>query len=189
MATPRKDKVKALAALVGSEADVETQLALATEATKALEKAGIAFKEASDPEPEKPVEDVEEETEDVEVESDDQVMEMEVDDALVKEIAKAVDVTSRVKEAMDSVLPVLEAQIQKMVEKAINDNVDKLMGTKEQIAKEVLGGRITLRPYVASQAAGNVVSEGTKEAAQKAKTDKDKRDVVGGVVKLMLSGQ
>jgi hypothetical protein len=133
-------------------------------------------------------EDSEEDTlvESEEFDTDEGEFEMELDEDAVKALISQIPVESAVKEAIGS--KDFQSSLRKVVAQELKSILPGLMqamlGTKEEIAKEALTGRITLKPYVPSQATDNLVDMG-----EKGKKEPETPDVVAAVVSNMLSGQ
>ena len=196
MAKVTEEKMEALKAFVGEE-NAEAIVADAEEYTKALEKAGAEFKEKADGDSEEGEEEDEEEAEKTEEkEADENVMELELDEDLMKEIASHVDVTDAVKEAvgqaLKEMLPSMLATYTTVIEDKVKEVVEEAnLNSAEDIVQKAITGRLHLKPFTASKDAGNVIPEGQKDAfeeEQKTKGTKGNEvSVVGRVVQRMLS--
>lgn len=175
-------KSNALAELVGDEL-AETMLAEALKATEALEQAGVAHKEEDEEEGDKAggsskkkkknpfvkkVVDEEEEDDEEErkkreeeeedAKSTDDLFELELDEPLLKEIAKHASQYIEVPgtKEIESLLEGFKEEIIKVVAKVIPALI---LSSKEEVVQEALSGRLVLKPYVASKDNGNVTTE------------------------------
>lgn len=131
--------------------------------------------------------DYEEYFEEDEKEFEEEEWEMELDSDAIDAIASQVPVEQAVKEAFgtkDFQLALRKVVAQEL-KGALPNLLQAMLGTKEEIAKEALTGRITLKPYSPSQAADNVVDLGEKAK----KTEPETPDIVASVVSNMLRGQ
>lgn len=164
MAGLDEGKMKALVDLVGKEV---AEAALASTGTKSDDLEVVAdFKEDATV-----VTAI-----DTTAEGDDQAWEIEVDDDFLAEVAKRVpsagteeDVIAGVKTLLDDFQKTTLAEVAKLIADSV--------GTKEQLVKDAIAGRIALRPYTASKDNGNVMEGDALLEAQKAKDKRLPRDM------------
>lgn len=215
----RREKADGLAALIGSE-DAEAILHEAESETTRLEQKGIKHKEApvakADAETEEEEVEVEAEVEvetDTETETgadaskeDSAVYELELDDTVVAEIASKVAGSKEFKASIVKVVKAALAESVKELKKSIlteavaaakeatEDSVDD---HKERVVKQVLSGKVKLRPYVASKAKESVVDDDDVELGEEDKDDDGKTsqvrqlpggEIVHNVVTSFMSG-
>jgi hypothetical protein len=204
MAKVTKEKREALAELVGED-NAKAIIEDAEELTKALEGAGVEFKEEKVEEGESEDEEMEEEESDEEEEgkkeeASDRVMEIEMDEDLMKEIAQHVDVSGPVstaveqalKEMLPKALDGLFGELKTAIEGSVKETVQQAsLDSAESIVQQAISGTLRLKPFTASKDNGNVIPADEKEQfeeEQKArKTDKEPADPVARVVQGMLS--
>lgn len=197
------EKKNALAALVGQELADKT-LTDAEKASSILEQAGIEFKEddneAVEETAEEEVSEELDETEEVDEEEGEETdeegeetYELEVTDELVKEIANHVDVSSSVKEAVNSSITGLKeaiiAELTPVIAEAVKSAMSQMTDSKEAVIQQALSGKIKLTPWSASQASETEVAPKIVNAAKEARTPKKQRDVVHDVVQNMIGGK
>lgn len=205
------EKRAALVKLLGSEEKVKELLAKPEQATALLDQLGISSKELADEpevegkpeaaaEPEAEVE-AEAEAEPEVTAADGQAYELELDEALVKEIAAQVDVQAKVKEVMDGAkadwIKDISVAVATALMPAVKEMLDKSVGTKEQSAEQtfsqIVGGRLRLKPYSPTNDPANVLPKAalkqlTEDAGQGDK-EVDVNDVVARVANAMLMGK
>lgn len=210
-------KKDGLEELVG-EKNAAMLLEMTEKATELLEDSDISWKElfedekAFPPKVTKPVkkagedeDDEDEEDEDEEDEAEDEnkgkkddgdVFEMELGDELLKEIASHVDVTGQVKEAVQESLKELLPGVFKEMQKGLKEIVvETTAATKEQIVKDAIAGKITLKPSIGSKDDSNTLEqsvidaiEGKKKEKQEEGTKAKNTDPIAQVVSNMMSG-
>ena len=208
-----KEKAKGLAAVVGE--DLAKEMLDAAKATGGNLEQMVDFKEQGEKAVAKPVKAVTEEDEDEEMteeeaaaaeeekkkaaaktkgDDDAEVMEMELDDDLLNEIASHVPVEAAVEKAMKELLP--KALAKAMADQAaaltaaVKEAVESAnVSSKEEIVKGAVAGTLRLHPYVASKADDNVVAEKDLDEHLVADTKaKDQGDVVSQIAQRMLAG-
>jgi len=185
------EKQAALVELFGDEEAVKI-IAEAQKASDDLESSGVAFKEDKKAKAKKVppvVPEEEEEEEEGEEGEKEAVYELEMDDALLKEIASHVPALDVGKIVASAVKEALSKQ-QKAFETAVGEAVAKAnLGSKEEIVQQALAGTLRLVPSVASKSADNVISKEKIETEQKARRSAKPDDVIAGVVQRMLQGR
>jgi len=186
------EKRAALATLVGEQRAKEI-LDQPASATDLLERLGISSKELDGEAEDVPATDQPEteateaaasepETEaEAEEEAKSDVMELELTDELVKEIAAQVDIKTAAKEYVDTlrdgivkdVVDAVSKSLAPAIQQAISQQV---VGAKESVVQQALAGKLRLRPYSPTQAKDNILSDA---GAKELNADADK-ELTGG---------
>lgn len=217
----KKEKVAGLASIIGAET-ANQMLSDAEAETERLKRKGIGSKATAADDEEEEVVEVEEETADADVEAaeeeeeevavderaakdDESTYELELDDAVVAEIAQRVAGSKEFAAALAKVIGKAVTTAVATAKKELTDQLtaaakeaaeDTLEEHKEKVVKDVLKGSVRLRPYTASKDNGNVVDVEDDDTEDDSKEDKGSGirklpggDIVHNVVQTFLSGR